>query len=452
MPVIPTYTKREFIKTPGVDASAPAPVRLAAAYENDLTRTSALLPQALGAAGRAGGGSPAGEKVVSSAASADENLSLRKTLAGVVEKEMAAGPEAGFVALERVAAGHFTSQTAAGSAARDYAVLRRAVQEARQTADFAQAKELADTEKTLTRQVGALVRSPEALDEYLSGQLACYEERLRAAGENEASVRAHALCVRAQTVEDNVCRSLVCGDWYAAEATLSKHGDKLADSVRQACAAKTGALFARSQAQKLWEEARLETGGPAEAVHRAALERATEPDEALNASVRQTLEAVYRRESAREHLSSAQTLAEAARTSSAQALRLLDGTTALPAQEEDALRRAALFLDGDVTRSDAGRFVACYFDGTQKEHVRLWKREQLSARDYIRLEAARHRRAGGESQRVQELACRAIDVWMRKKGFSAQDVQTAQYAVLTADAPNESLGDVWKQIKNLLDV
>lgn len=456
MPIIPTYTKREFIKTPGVDSSAPAPTRLNNAYENGLTRTARLIPQAVAAAsklaGDGGKGSAPAAGVGASSVSADEDLRLRENLVNTLQHELADSQNVSVGALEQAAAKHFTPQTSNTAAARDYAVLRRAAQEAQEVSASAQARQAAVKEKTLTCQVGSLVRSPQALEAYLTDQLASYEERLRANGENGACVRASSRAVRAQTVEENICRSLSCGDWKAAEATLGAHGNKLADGVQQACAAKTRALFARSRAETLWEEARLETGASAEQIGRYALANLRESDAELNAQIRQALLAYTRRESAQEHLSSAQVLASAAQLPSAQALRVLDAKSTLPVQEWEQARQAALALDGDVTRSDEQHYVACYFDGTQKEHTRLWKRDKISSRDYLRLESVRHRRQGGESFRAQELLCRGIDVWMRKKGFSAQDVLAAQYAVLTADAPNGSLGDVWKQIKNLLDV
>ena len=471
MPIIPTITKREFIKTPGVDASVPAPARLAAAYENNLSRFGTLIPAAIRAASKVNAGitsagvsvsarSSAGENLrypggttenvkAEERAQADKDLTVRMALVDAVRQDAGAK---GVQALETAAVKNFTPETASGPAARDYAVLHRAAREEQAASASVRARESADTEKTLLRQVGALVRSPEALDEYLSGQVAAYEERLRGNGESEVAVKANARAVRAQTVEENVCRSLSCGDWRAAEATLSKHGDKLPDAARQTCAAKTRALFARSQAEKLWEEGRLETGGSAGQIRRYALEHIAEPDVELGAAMRQTVEALSRREGAREHALAAQTLASAARLPSADALGVLDGAPGLDAEELAQARQAALFFDGDNTRSDAAQFVACYFGGTQKEHARLLKREKISARDYVRLEASRHARQSGDSRRAQELLCRGIDVWMQKKGFSAQDSYAAQYAVLTADAPSGSLGDVWKQIKNLLDV
>lgn len=471
MPIIPTITKREFIKTPGVDASVPAPARLAAAYENNLSRVGTLIPVALSAASKVNAGiSSAGMNVsVRKAAGenlhypdgttgkvkaeerslADKDLELRTALVDAVRQDAGAK---GVQALETAAVKNFTPETVSAPAARDYAVLHRAVEEAQAASASVRARESADTEKTLLRQIGSLVRSPEALDEYLSGQVAAYEERLRGNGESEASVKANARAARAQTVEENVCRSLSCGDWRAAEATLSKHGDKLPEEIRQTCAAKTRALFARTQAEKQWEEGRLETGGSVEQIHRYALEHVAEPDAELNAVVRQTVDALARRESAREHALAAQTLASAARLPSVDALSVLDGAPCLETVELAQARQAALFFDGDTTRSDAAQFVSCYFGGTQKEHVRLFKRGKISARDYVRLEASRHTRQSGDSCRTQELLCRGIDVWMQKKGFSAQDSYAAQYAVLTADAPGDSLGNVWKQIKNLLDV
>lgn len=460
MPVIPTYTKREFIKTPDVAASASAPLRANAAYENGLTRTARVLSQVLqpsannASAARANGdlSAASGADNAALAVSADEDLHLRETLVDALQKDLSGAGGANGRSLENAAAKHFTPQTAGTAAARDYAVLHRAAQDAQQAGAFALAQQAADKEKTLTCQVGALVRSPQVLDVYLSEQLPAYEERLRENGQNREAVCAASRAVQAQTVEENVCRSLACGDWKAAEATLGAHADKLDETVRQTCAAKTRAVFARGQAEKLWQQARLETGGPAEQAGRHALENLNEPDPQLRAEMRQALQAAVRRESAQEHLACAQTLASAAGLSSADAVRLLDGKNTLPADEWDAARQAALALDGDVTRSDAAHYLACYFNGTQKEHARLWKREKISSRDYLRLEAARHRRQGGKCLRAQELLCRGIDVWMRRKGFSAQDVFSAQYAVLTADAPDGSIGDVWKQIKNLLDV
>lgn len=330
MPIIPTYTKREFIKRPAVDSSAPAPVRLVAAYENNLTRTAELLPQAVGIATKLGG--LTGAAGSASALPGEENLRVRETLLNTVQKEMAGGTVS-VKALEQAAVKNFTPQTADGPAAQDYAVLHRAVQDVQQKADLTKEQTALEKEKTLTTQVGSLVRSPQALEAYLSTQLASYQKQLRHSGLSEEAAHTKARAVASQTVEENICRSLACGDWQAAEAMISKHGDKLSGSIRDVCADKIRTVFAQRQAEQLWEEGRLETDGSSAQIYRYALEHIAEPDEALNSAMRQTLQAVSRRESAREHGAAAQTLASVAQLSSTEALQLLDSKNTLPADE-----------------------------------------------------------------------------------------------------------------------
>ncbi|MDD6153739.1 MAG: hypothetical protein PUC11_07335 [Elusimicrobia bacterium] len=149
MPIIPTITKREFIKTPGVDSSVPAPARLAAAYENNLSRFGTLIPAVIGAASKINAGvtsagvsvsarpasgenlhSPDGTTVNVKAeerALADKDLNVRAALADAVRQDAGAK---GVQALETAAVKNFTSETASGPAARDYAVLHRAAREA----------------------------------------------------------------------------------------------------------------------------------------------------------------------------------------------------------------------------------------------------------------------------------------------------------------------------------
>lgn len=452
--IVPKYTKQEFVKTPQVDFSAPSPARLQSAYENNLSLAGKLLPAALNTLSVAAekfSGKQA-DAAVSKPQSSDEQLRLREHIVSVAREEISQKGKLDASVLEAFASKNFTPETAEGAAGRDWSVLYRAAQEEQAEAQAAAAHKNAASEEALVRQVGSLVRSPNALEEYLASQLPSYEERLRQNGADERTARASAQAVRAQTVEENICRSLSIGDWRTAQAALEKHGDALTDEKRTACAAKTRAEFARSQAEKLWEQVRAETGANAAQIYRRAVELLREPDAELDALTRRTLASFSRRETAREHLSVAAVLEAAAQCSSAQAVKLLSGRNALDGEAWSRARRAAEAFDGDCTRSDGAFFVQCYFGGTEKEHLRAFARGRISARDYVRLEAARYRREGGEHFYAQELLCGGIDVWMRKKGFSAQDVARAQYAVLSAGAPAESVVNVWKEVKNLLEV
>lgn len=452
--IVPKYTKQEFVKTPQVDSSAPSPVRLRRVYENNLSRAGKLLPNALNtlsAAAETFAGKQAGASV-SSPQYADEQLRLRERVVSAAREEISQQEKLAPFALEAFASKNFTPETASGTAGRDWSVLYRAAQEEQTESQAASAQRNVEKEETLLRQVGALVRSPRALEEYLSSQLPAYEERLRQNGADERTVRASSQAVRAQTVEENISRSLSVGDWRTAQEALEKHGAVLTDDKRAACAAKTRAEFARSQAEKLWERVRVDTGENAAQIYRRAEELVREPDAELDTLTRRTLASIFRRETAREHLAAADTLEAVAQASSAQAVRLLSERNALEGEEWQMARRAAETFDGDCTRSDGAFFVQCYFGGTEKEHLRALKRGRIGARDYVRLEAARHRRASGEHFYAQELLCGGIEVWMRKKGFSAQDTARAQYAVLSAGSSAEAIGSVWKEVKNLLEV
>lgn len=452
--IVPKYTKQEFIKTPQVDGSAPSPVRLQSVYENNLSRTSKLLPNALNtlssAAEKFSGKGMEGS--VSQPQYADEQLRLREHIVSTAREEISQKGKLDASTLEAFASKNFTPETASGEAGRDWSVLYRAAQEDQREAQAACGQRNAAREETLVRQVGSLVRSPSALEEYLSSQLPSYEERLRQNGADERTIRASSQLVRAQAVEDNICRSLSIGDWRSAQAALEKHGAILADTNHAACAAKTRAEFARSQAEKLWEQVRLETGANAVQIHRRAAELVQEPDAELAALTRRTLASIFRRENAQEHRAAADTLEAVAQASSDKAVKLLSGRNTLEREEWNLACSAAEAFDGDCTRSDNAFFVQCYFSGTEKEHLRAFKKGRVSARDYVRLEAARHRRESGDHFYAQELLCGGIDVWMRKKGFSAQAVSRAQYAVLSAGASAESIGSVWKEVKNLLEV
>ncbi len=452
--IVPKYTKQEFVKTPQIDFSAPSPARLQSVYENNLSRAGKLLPDALNtlssAAGKFSGKGTGG--AVSLPQDADAQLRLREHIVSAARDEISRKGKLDTAALEAFASKNFMPETASGEAGRDWSVLYRAAQEEQAEAQTAAAQKNAASEEALVRQVGSLVRSPSALEDYLSSQLPSYEERLRQNGADERVVRASSRLVRAQAVEDNICRSLSIGDWRSAQAALEKHGTALADTNRAACAAKTRAEFARSHAEKLWEQVRLETGGDAAQIHCRAAELVQDPDAELAALMRRTLASIFRRETAQEHLAAAGTLEAVVQASSDQAVKLLAGRNTLEREEWNLALRAAEAFDGDCTRSDNAFFVQCYFSGTAKEHLRAFKRGRVSARDYLRLEAARHRRESGEQFYAQELLCGGIDVWMRKKGFSAQDVARAQYAVLSAGAPAEYIGNVWKEVKNLLEV
>jgi len=502
MPIVPKYTKQVFIQTPSVALSAPNPARLEGAYENNLTRAGKILPGVLELAGKlAPGLTLPGKKKKSAAAdlpqsggnaaqtsgaavtaapsvreenggqtrlvsqtsarrAQDGELALRGELINVVRDKIRQNGTVSVSELDDFAVKNFTPENANGTAGADYWVMRRAARETEISAAREALRQNAQTEENLLRGVGALASSPEELKEYLSVQLSSYRRRLADGGLDEKSVRNAVRQARRKTVEANIARSLAAGDWASASGTLEQFGADLPDSVRSLCADKTRASFARFQAQKLWRQGLLETGENLAEAAAWARSHANEPDAQLRQMIGETLDGLERRARGERHVRAAKILEQAARSSAEDALTLLDAQTDLEGEEWDLLRRAAENFSGGaenagaerpgVERTDAESFTRLYFSGTHRETARAFKRGKISARDYFRLEASRHRRESGAAGTAEELLCRGIAVWMQKKGFSAQDACRAQYAALSSDTSDKAAA--WKEIKNWLDV
>lgn len=464
MPIVPVYTKQAFLQTPSVRTEAASPVRLERAYENNATRLGRILPAAVSVgleiAGQESPKKSPGKSVQTSSArpaqdafavraEADEALRLRSDMVASVREEVKQTGAVKSASLESFAQKHFTPQAASGPAGTDYTVLQAAARELERSRQAAALKESVQTEQTLVRRIGALVRSPEALEEYLSVQLPAYRERLSRSGLGKEEVQARIQNVRAQTVRDNVLCALSSGDCWSASAALEKHGSALTEDVKRACAAKTRASFAQRQGEKLWREASLKTTVGPEEIRRIAAASLREPDAELNALIRAELTSLARFAEREEFRAAADELKTLAGLDASSARTFWAGSERLGGKDGELVFRAVQRLDTESFRPEAQTFVTLYFRQSGPENARAFKRGKVTARDFLRLEEARLRGLAGDFSPAEELTVRSADVWMRKKGFSAQDAFLAQYALLTA--PNGPAA-AWKEIKNYLEV
>ena len=137
---------------------------------------------------------------------------------------------------------------------------------------------------------------------------------------------------------------------------------------------------------------------------------------------------------------------------SGQACGLLDSQQALDPSEIALARRAAQRADwGRDIPSQPELFNRLYFSGTEKEIARSYEKNQLSARDYWRLQAARHDRTAGKDDAPARLLAKAVELWSGKKGLSEQEGQTVKYAVLASSGDIQNQLDAWRRVKSLLD-
>ncbi len=455
MPLVPTYKKQVTRQTPGVNTEAASPVRLQQAYVNNLTRTGQMLPSVLALGMEKSNFSDSGKNTAPKKAASDgmappeawkNVVSLRAGLTEMAQKEVAKTGTLSASSLEAFAAKHFTPQDALGSAGRDYAVLYSAAHEAQKNAETSALKNTINAEASQVRRVGALVRTPQALDEYLAGQIDAYKQHLSAAGTDGDEAAARVEKLRADTVRDNILRALSTGDWQSASQTLAHHGTTLPQETRQACAAKTRAAYARSYSEKLWRAAEGST--PKEKLG-SAQNRLREPDKDLSALIRRELEVLSLRAQKDLHRSAADTLFGLAAADGPSAQAALDGKDVFSGEDLQHVSEAVSRLDADAVQTDADVFMRLYGAADQADNRRAFKRGQVSARDFLRLEAARHHKQAGDWSSAERLSLGSVDAWMRKKGFSDGDIALAQYTVLSSSQP---FVEAWKEIKNYLEV
>lgn len=449
MPIVPKYTKQISLQTPGVQMSVAAPVRLEQAYVNSYTRSGQLIDSAIktffpkedddrqNRVPKAGSARASAEK---------DSLPLRTQLSAAARGELEQNGSLSASALDKFAAKHFTPQDASGPAGRDYSVLRFAAQAAQQSEALLAAKASVREEESLIRRVGSLVRGSQALEEYLSGQLSAYQDRLARTGAKEEEVRSRTDRLRSQTVRDNISRTLSAGDWKSAADTLETHGTSLPEEVRRSCAEKTRASYARSAGEKLWRGAE---GGTLQERLRSAQAQVREPDKELASLIRREIDVLARRERLGEYRQTAEDLARVCALDAVSARAFWDGRNTPCAEEFKQVSEAVMRLDADAVRTDAELFMRLYAGLNAAENSRAFKKGKVSARDFVRLEAARCQTQADTPDRETELVLRAADVWMHKKGFAEQDVANVQHALL---CDRGSVLETWKEIKNYLEV
>ena len=439
MPIIPTYSQREHYRAPQVAASSSAPRRINAARENDLQTVGKFIQTML----------PQGEDR-SSAPSKSGTLSpspLRQELAETVHKN-----GADVSALDRFAAAHFlpdnTDETA--SARQDYLLLRAAAQEDAQALAAQTARSSALEELNRTQAVGSTAPDGSSLKAYLDGQLPAHQARLQAQGVHEQAVQTQLRQVRAATAATCMRRALSAGKLHAAQDFFATFRSDFSAPAEQAYRRELAVASARQTAQALWANSANETDGSVANRQAWAVEKLKALSAPLRRDVARQLAFLRRREETQAHAACAQVYERLASGEEMQDVGIL-APSVLPAAEVSLAERAAQEKSLPAAAGAPQVFNRLYFSASQQDNARAFEKGDVSAREYLALEAARHRRGGGLSDRESALLCRGIEAWHQRKGISKDVAEESKRAVLSAAFTADGQASAWGRIKQLLD-
>lgn len=457
MPTVPTYTRQENWQVPSVETSASSPVRLKEAYPNNLSRTGKLLSQAQEYwFGKDKKGRSSSPKEVNLSAQETQDVSyesqvnMRAELITEAEKQVV---QDGFLSVEKLddfARRHFSPQEADGSAGRDYLVLRQTARNdsLRRTREIS--KQGAETEARLVRQVGALVPTKEALNEYLSMQIPAYEAHLRQTGETEENIRLAAAELRTQTLAQHIRRTLGVGDWQTAERVFSENREGFSVSVQAELSAKIRTSFAQARAEELWGDAQKDISASVDEKLRFCRARLDEKDPELKRAVLVEITGKVNEEKQREKLACFSVYEKLLRGSREEIKPIL-----LLGKLGEVELKQAVEVAGNLfrlpLRPNEKNFVRLYFHGSCQEIFSAWRAHELSADEYWLLQAVRARREALGADEQGYFLYTGITQFCNRQKYDSPTLWRVAKAVLCGGLFTEEQVSAWEKIKKLLN-
>ena len=378
------------------------------------------------------------------------DFSVRMELAGAVREETARRGSVSTSFLDHFAMTHFDTDKKDSPALCDYAVLRRAAQqESAQEKQQEQRKQL-QQEATWVSQVGALSPDAPALDAYLKIQIPAYISRLEQAGLPTEQAQSSAENLRAETIEKNILRSLATEDWQTSQQVFQAQRTFLNEQSQQHLSEKIRHAFARHEAQRLWQQAQLQSRQVNTSAKELAFSFINEPDDDLRSFVQQEIVRLDQADKRQKAANQAEVFARLAQNDDVLAQQLLDAQTVLDEAQICQARQAVARLQEPASERQQEWFVEHYFKAGTVAPEQAFDKRLCVARDYLYLQAARLREQSGQDAAEEKWLCRGIAVWMKRQGFDAKDITQSTYAVLTGAADTEGRAAVWQKMKTLL--
>lgn len=378
---------------------------------------------------------------------AGDGFALRQNFAQAVRGEVAKKGTVSEKFLDDFAATHFDGQREQAPAVWDYAVLRQAARQENTLWQRQHQAQQTQQEAAWIEQVGVLSPDVSTLNTYLKLQIPSYTAHLKQIGTDPAQAVREGEKLHAQTVEKHILHSLSSGDWQTAQQVFRAQGASLPQPVQQHCVEKIRGAFARCEAQRLWQAARVDGTEEPARTQETALATIQEPDENLHVQIKEEIVRLAQTEEQQQLARQAVAFTRLAQADIASVQQILDTQTALNDEQLHLARKAASQIQQPATQRQQEWFVKNYFNADSLPPAQAFDKGLCGARDYFRLQAARLRGPGGQDEKW---LCRGISAWMERQGFSAEDITRATYTVLTGAADSEGQRGVWKNIKTLL--
>lgn len=378
------------------------------------------------------------------------DFSVRMELAGAVREETARQGSVSTSFLDHFAMTHFDTKGEDSPVLCDYAVLRRAAQQESIQEKRQEQREQLQQEATWVSQVGALSPDASALDAYLKIQIPAYISRLEQAGLSPEQAQASAKNLRAETIEKNILRSLATEDWQTSQQVFQAQRSFLHEQSQQRLSEKIRHTFARSEAQRLWQQAQLQSRQVNTPAKELAFSFINEPDDDLRSFVQQEIVRLEQADKQQKAAKQAEVFTRLAQNDTALAQQLLDVQTVLEEADVHQARQAVARLHEPASERQQEWFVEHYFKASALNPEQAFEKGLCGARDYFHLQAARLREQSGQDTAEEKWLCRGIAVWMKRQGFDAKDITQSTYAVLTGAADTKGRAAVWQKMKTLL--
>ena len=387
---------------------------------------------------------PAPEKIAESA------LSLRRQLADSVRKEVEQKGRVSESFLDNYAATHFDTTDTDTPLWQDYAMLRHTAVAESARAEQEQQTLALQEEADWISQVGALASDAGSFQVYLQAQLPAYRQRLKEKGYSPAQIqeKEDELCRR--TVEQNLVRSLEVQDWQSAQQVFTRYKKVLAPALQERLAGQIRRSFAGAQANRLWQEGSKQGDVTTAEIAEWATAHIQEPDEELNQAIRQEITRLGETATRKTAAQQARVFAQLAQGDSETVQRVLNTQTVLEAESAAQARKVAERLQEPVSLKQQEWFVKNYLDIGNTDADKALRKGQCGARDYFRLQAAQLYEQSGQTQAESRWICRGLETWMKRQGFSSEDITRATYAVLSEAEDSTGRLEFCKRLKTLL--
>ena len=304
-----------------------------------------------------------------------------------------------------------------------------------------------EQEAELILNMGSKAVSMRLLTEYLKVQLAHYKKHLESVGLSKPEVSEKLKQLRTETIKRCILQALSDGNYVLAQEILTQESPLFEDNFIQECVVKIRRQFAYEQAHELWKTAYLQYPDDVEKAGNWACQQIQESDPNLRMLIETSLNKFQQEAQILRAKQQADLFRTWARNSTEEMISDCAQQTMFTPEQLVFLYEVCLRLALPAKTPNPALFVKFYFSSTEKENKEAFLRGDISARDYLLLEAARLEREVGEDDKLLLLRCRQLKNELSKKRFADDEIYRIQYEFLSS----ADFTAAWNTFQHLLN-